>query len=206
MKKIIATSILLASAMGLASPLESTLVPFSAVERNTVLKNDSFVDGGGQAYLQMGFIKGEKAGVWVRVPQGSGKFVVDHFRVLIGGNRGDRVQVFFQMATASQYSPSIPAQIENAAQITAGPYWNDIPAQGLHGGLPCVEGGDLIGASLEFTHDGAPSVYRDVNGIGSVQGNTLYAIPGGWNYSAAYGLTGDWILRVVGHPAEPGEC
>lgn len=173
------------------------------------LKNDSFVDGGGQAYLQLGFVSGEKAGVWVQVPQAIDRFKVDSFRVLIGSSQPNppfNTQVFFQMATSNEPTSSVPAMIENAADVTPGPYWNDIPAQGEQGSLPCVAGGQYVGASLEFTHSGAPSVYRDLDGLSNVKLNNLFAIPGGWNYSVAYGLRGDWILRVVGHKATAQEC
>ena len=72
--------------------------------------------------------------------------------------------------------------------------------------MPCAKPGDFIGAAFEFTHQGAPSVYRDIDGLKAPTHNTIMAIPGGWNYSVAYGLRGDWILRIVGHEAEPGEC
>ena len=160
----------------------------------------------------MGFIKGEKGGVWVEVPEEIAFFKVDYFRVLIGNaqiepsNSPKNTQVFFQMGIGKEYTPTIPSDIENAAQVTPGPYWNDIPAQGSKGDLRCATGGELIGAALEFTHTGLPSIYRDIDGLRVVQGNTLFAIPGGWNYSVVYGLRGDWILRIVGHEVTEDEC
>lgn|GEM_PF-1464831 len=193
--------------------LQSVITPFSgeatSPEGPIVLKNDSFVDGGGQAYLQMGFVAGEKAGVWVKVPEAVPYFKVEHFRVLYGSSQERALtsnQIFFQMAVESQPGPAIPWQIENAAQITPGPYWNDIPAQGEPGTLRCARGGEFVGASLEFVHNGAPSVYRDLDGLADMRMNVLFAVPGGWNYSAAYGLRGDWILRVVGREASAAEC
>lgn len=172
------------------------------------LKNDSFVDGGGQAYLQLGFVTGEKAGVWVKVPDAIDHFKIDSFRVLIGSSQVELTdaQVFFQMTIAGEPMNSIPAEIENAASITPGPYWNDIPAMGDGRQLGCATGGQYVGASVEFTHDGAPSVYRDLDGLSNVKLNNLFAIPGGWNYSVVYGLRGDWILRVIGHKATAQEC
>jgi hypothetical protein len=192
--------------------LQSVVVPFhadAASAESVVLRNDSFVDGGGQAYLQMGFVAGEKAGVWLKVPEQYPFFKVDFFRVLFGSSQMNAMsgQIFFQMSVADQPSKGIPWEIENAAQITPGPYWNDIPAIGepvAH--LSCARGGQYIGASLEFTHSGVPSVYRDLDGISDARHNVLYSVPDGWNYSAAYGLRGDWILRVVGHPATAEEC
>lgn len=217
---ILASTILLATAAQ-AQPLQSVVVPFGEqAERDAlVLQNDSFVDGGGQAYLQLGFVTGEKAGVYVQVPEEIENFKIDYFRVLIGSaniENGEEMvappisvfntQIFFQMGVASEASTSVPVQIENAAQITPGPYWNDIPAEGTQGPIGCARGGEVIGAALEFTHTGAPSVYRDLDGLADVKFNLLYAIPGGWNYSAAYGLRGDWILRIVGHEATADEC
>jgi hypothetical protein len=197
------------SGMALAQGVTSVLTPVdSDLNKESIqLKNDSFTDEGGQAYLQMGFIKGEMAGVWVQVPAGIKLFKVDYFRVLIGSNQTQKakLQVFFQMAVAKTTSSAMGRDIENAAEITPGAYWNDIPAQGEGSSLRCATGGEFVGGAIEFTHDGAPSVYRDMDGI-NAKNNVLMAIPGGWNYSVAFGLRGDWILRVVGHEAKPEEC
>ena len=211
--------ILISAAVLVASPVFAQSVTSVITPYNTemtvdqvVLKNDSFVDGGGQAYLQMGFVENERAGVWVQVPADVPFLKIDHFRVLIGSTQltSDIVpmrsnQVFFHMGIASDASASIPSQIENAAQVTPGPYWNDIPAVGADGELGCARAGQFIGAALEFAHTGLPSVNRDLDGI-SPKMNTLFAVPGGWNYSVAYGLRGDWILRVVGTKATAAEC
>lgn len=216
--KVIGTASALACVSSAAmafTGVESLIVPMVNESNLTadqiILKNDGFNDQGGQAYLQTGFVSGEKAGIWVRVPSHIKNFKVDYFRVLMGSAKLDEMQptnvgVFFQMSVSDSYSPGIPGDIENAAQVTPGPFWNDIPAQGDGRQLPCAKGGELVGASLEFTHQGAPSVYRDIDGLGTPQGNNLFAIPGGWNYSVAYGLRGDWVLRVVGHEAADGEC
>ena len=188
--------------------LESKVVSFGtpndpmAVE----LKNDLFVDTGGQAYVQEGFVKGEKGGIWVKVPANSKRFKVDFFRVLISGSGAPNLEVFFQMQIGNDYAPGIGAEIENAASITPGPYWNDIPAKGLQRGLSCAKGGQLIGAAIEFTHDGLPSIARDQGPMVNIKANSLMAIPGGWKYSVEYGLTGNWILRVMGHEAKEEEC
>ena len=192
-----------------SAELEAILTPLNAPQdrEQVILKNDGFQDSGAPVYAQLGFIKGEKAGVWVKVPPYAKNFKVDYFRVLIGGvPQRMPVQAFFHMGVSDRMSPQIPQQIENAVQVTAGPYWNDIPAQGLQGGLPCVEGGQFIGAALEFVHTGPPSVYRDSDGLSNPMANTLMAIPGGWNYSVVFGLQGDWVLRVVGHEADASEC
>lgn len=189
--------------------LQSVATPSGLLAAEQIeLKNDGFVDGGGQAYLQLGFVAGEKAGVWVKVPDGLDYFKVDSFRVLIGSSQVEltNTQIFFQMAISGEPMSSVPAMIENAAQVTPGPYWNDVPAMGDGTSLGCATGGQYVGASLEFTHSGAPSVYRDIDGMSNVKHNNLFAIPGGWNYSVAYGLRGDWILRVVGHKATAEEC
>lgn len=189
--------------------VESVRTPFSQKEDATQieLKNDSFNDEGSPVYLQLGFVKSEKAGIWVQVPSTVKQFKVDYFRVLMGSEQSDgSAEIFFQMGVGQTMSAAIPADIENAAQITTGPYWNDIPAIGARGKLGCVSGGSYVGAAIEFKHDGAPSVYRDHDGLGNMKGNTLFAVPGGWNYSAVYGLTGDWVLRVIGHEAAAGEC
>jgi hypothetical protein len=175
-----------------------------------VLKNDSFKDSGGQAYLQLGFVEGEKAGVHVQVPAHVERFKVDYFRVLMGSTTDDNsltnTNVYFHMGIVKKAQPSIGAQIENAASVTPGPYWNDIPAQGSNGQLGCAAGGDYIAAALEFTHGGAPSVYRDLDGQSNMTFNSIYAIPGGWKYSIQLGVRGDWVLRVVGHEATADEC
>ena len=191
--------------------------PMSEVASATqiVLKNDSFNDNDGSAFIQQGFVSGEQVGVWLEVPATVKKLKIDSFRVLMGNVNMTPADpsilgatIFFSMGIAGNgaYSPSMPRDIENAADITPGPYWNDIPAIGDGRQLGCAIGGELIGAALEFTHAGLPSVYRDVDGLSNPKKNTLMAIPGGWNYSVAYGLRGDWVLRVVGHEAADGEC
>lgn len=222
MKKLLSSVLLLTSPSlavafnsGSGETLMSIRTPFSAPVdgEQIVLHNDSFNDNGGQAYIQQGFVEGEKAGVWVQVPANIAKFKIDSFRVLMGSVMMTPMRpevmnssIFFTMGLANAPSPSMPADIENAAQITPGPYWNDIPAQGASGALGCATGGQYIGAALEFTHSGLPSIYRDLDGLSDVRKNTLMAIPGGWQYSVSYGLRGDWVMRVVGHAAQDGEC
>jgi len=219
MKKLLIT-VLAATAITVsaqADMLRSNLSTFDNIAADQIeLRNDGFVEGGGEAYLQMGFVKGEKAGVMLQVPASIEYFKVDSFRVLIGNSStpgmpstmDSQVQIFFQMGImpAGFNQPYVPGQIENAAQLTAGPYWNDVPAEGSDSKLKCARGGELIGASLEFVHDGLPSVYRDVDGLQNANKNFIFAVPGGWNYSAAFGLRGDWILRVVGHKATAADC
>ena len=197
-----------------STDLISNIVPFSVENADAdavVLHNDSFKEGGGQAYLQLGFVKGEKVGVWVKVPAAYEYFKIDAFRILIGSSDDimdsseDNTQIFFQMGVASKPSANMPRDIENAAQVTAGPYWNDIPAKGGSRQLSCAKGGEFIGAAMEFMHSGSPSVYRDLDNIQPML-NTLFAIPGGWKQSISYGLRGDWILRVVGREATKSEC
>lgn len=195
---VLATSAM-AAVVATQTPVGAALAPAAIV-----LKNDKFVDGGGQAYLQQGFVKGEMAGVWVKVPDNVKKFRVDSFRVLLGGGN-DQATVFFSMQTAKTTGKAIAAQIENAAQVSVGNFFNDIPAQGENGKTLCANPGEFIGAAIEMPSDGAPSVYRDAGPI-VVQNNLLMAIPSGWNYSASYGLKGNWILRVVGHEAQAGDC
>ena len=189
----------MAGVVATQTPVGAALAPTAIV-----LKNDKFVDAGGQAYLQQGFVKGEMAGVWVKVPDTVKKFRVDSFRVLMGGGN-DQATVFFSMQTAKTTSNAISAQIENAAQVTIGNFFNDIPAKGENGKTLCAGPNEFVGAAIEMPSDGAPSVYRDGGPI-VVQNNLLMAIPNGWNYSASYGLKGNWILRVVGHEALAGEC
>ena len=189
--------------------LQSVVTPHALLAPEQIeLKNDAFVDGGGQAYLQLGFVEGEKAGVWVKVPEAIDRFKVDSFRILIGSSQVElaNTQIFFTMAVGPEPVNNVPGMIENAASVTPGPYWNDVPAMGDGNNLPCAVGGQFVGAAVEFTHSGAPSVYRDLDGLSDVKKNSLFAIPGGWNYSVAYGLRGDWILRVVGHKATAEEC
>jgi hypothetical protein len=185
--------------------------PRVALEANQiVLKNDGFVDEGGQAFLQLGFVQGEMAGVWLQVPAEIPYFQVDSFRVLFGEALVTPeffAQGFFQVGRAAEPTPNMPSEVSNAVELTPGPYWNDIPVQGDGGAaLGCVRGGEYVGAALEFTHTGAPSVYRDLDGMSDLKHNTIMAIPGGWAYSAQYGLRGDWVMRVVGHEASAADC
>ncbi len=214
MKSLALTGFALAFGLNATAAEMSRIIPFGVDDaEQIVLKNDSFTEGGGQAYLQMGFVAGEMAGVWVKVPQNIEYFKIDSFRVLYGSSMDgvtsgeqDSAQIFFQMGISDSPYAAIPRDIENAAQVTPGPYWNDVPAQGESRQISCARAGQFVGAALEFTHTGTPSVYRDLDGLADVKHNTLFAVPGGWNYSVAFGLRGDWILRVVGHAATKEEC
>lgn len=191
-------------------PLQSIQIENGELRADQIqLKNDSMPDAGGQGFLQAGFVAGEKAGVWLQVPKGVKRFKTDAFRVLLSNQRSSpstRLQVFFQMSIAPQPADSIGNQIENAADVTVGPYWNDIPAQGLEGGLSCAKGGEYIGAAIEFTHTGLPSILRDFATMKDPRLNLIFAIPGGWTKSIQLGVQGDWILRAIGHEAQEGEC
>jgi hypothetical protein len=197
-----------------AAKLESkiVLIDMKPLAGEIVLQNDGFQDDGSQAYLQSGFVAGEKAGVFVKVPANIDYFKIKSFRILIGSDDSlsamASTQIYFQMGIAppGYRSPEIPYQIENAAQVSPGFYWNDVAAVGADTKLKCARAGDTIGASLEFTHDGLPSVYRDVDGLQNPRGNVLFGIPDGWKFSQAYGLRGDWILRIVGEEVTAGEC
>src|SRR5688572_29284604 len=106
--------------------MQSVLMTRSLLAAEQVeLKNDGFVDGGGQAYVQLGFVTGEKAGIWAQVPQAVDYFKIDSFRVLLGSSQTGftQQQIFFQMAIGSEPVNNVPAMIENAAQVTPGPYW-----------------------------------------------------------------------------------
>jgi len=183
-------------------------------EPQIVLKNDMFNDtAGGQAYLEQGFVTGEKAGVWVAVPADIPLFKPDYFRVMMGGGAGNQaVTVYFSAgnAPAGGYTTALGAVVQNAAQIQTQATPNtmtDIELTGAEGQkMPCVKAGDLVVAGLEFTHDGAPSIYRDLGPIANPKANVLCANPGGCQYSEAFGLQGNWILRIVGHKAKPSEC
>lgn len=218
LKKSIPLSFALCASLSQASEqsIQSKTSSFGSLlaSQQISLQNDSFKDSGSAAYLQLGFVTGEKAGIWVKVPESIPYFKAEYFRVLIGYGQNiadNPVEissnvVYFHAATQSRATQVIPTQLSNAAQITPGPYWNDIPLRGENGSFLCARGGEYIGAALEFTHSGTPSVFRDDNGFSNVAHNLIMAIPGGWNYSASYGLTSDWILRVVGSPATEAEC
>jgi len=210
-KALMVFAVGLYASMSFGYGLQSVVTPFEAADwaGGLVLQNDGFVETGSPAYLQLGFVTGEKAAIWTKVPQTIKYFKVDYFRVLIGDGEVPRswgpATIFFQMDVGS-LTKRVGGMIQNAASITSGPYWNDIPAQGVNDQLPCAKGGEYVGAALEFTHSGSPSVYRDHDGVANPAHNLLFAIPGDWNYSVAYGVTGDWILRIVGHEADPSEC
>lgn len=109
----------------------------------------------------MGFVKGEMAGIWVKVPDAVEYFVVDYFRVVVGSTQKDLeldenvLQVFFRMQVADRPRIVVGSGIETAAEIRPGNHWNDIPAKGLDGGLGCISGGQSwnlrIQACLAFT-------------------------------------------------------
>jgi hypothetical protein len=197
-----------------AVPLLAHHTPLQVTDAtpSLVLQNDSYVDATSPAFLELGFLENEKAGVWVKVPASIPLFKADFFRVLLANPLGmaagkDTDEVYFQMSLSPHgYIPEIPADITNSAVLTPGPIWNDIPTQDQSGRtLPCAKSGELVGAALTFTHSGAPSIFRDQSAT-NLQANTMFAIPGGWAYSGQYGFKGNWILRVVGHAASASEC
>ncbi len=210
--KTLLAALVVFSFSAFASPVKSKTVPFGTKSKAAAFElfNDGFDPKGSPVYLQQGFVTGEMAGIWVKVPADKTLVRVTHFRTLIAASRGTpatRLNIFFRMGVGTSFSPSIPTEIENAASVTPGHYWNDIPAQGSGGEkLPCVKAGQLIGAAIEFTHDGLPSVGRDSDGLSNPLANTLFASGTGWNYSSAFGLEGDWVLRVMAEEVTPAEC
>lgn len=190
--------------------VDSILTPFDAPPATAVeLKNDSYNPAGASAMLQLGFITDERAGVWVKVPASVAKFKVDSFRVLFADgslSTGSPTQAQFDVGVADAPQRGVPSAVQNVVQLTPGPYWNDIPVTGSDGQELCASGGQYVGAALRLPNDGAPSVFRDMDGVSAPRLNLIDAIPGGWNYSQLFGVSGDWILRVVGHAAAAGEC
>lgn len=153
------------------------------------LKNDGFTTGQ-MAAFQGGFVTGEEGAVTL-VPVGTGPFQVTAVRLLFGG-----------ATTAQDVSLHIYA---DAAGATPGGelFQSDYTLTGSNEAFSEIDLSSnnvfvtgAFRASIEFQHDGLPSIARDDDGSIDAGKNFIKADGGGWFQSSLFGLTGDWVIRA----------
>ena len=175
----------------------------SAHAQEIELKNDSLVDGG-TAAIQLGFVNGEV---------GCASFVVpaEYFPLQL-----KRVQ-FFWTSQAGDAGPSIQDSIRIYDSGLPEPnlvFLSD-PPQLIDGFLNefdfsffdiIFEEPTVITIGLAFSDApngdvNKPSLVTDIDGC-QWGLNPIFAIPGGWQDTCQYGVSGDWVIRAIVEPLE----
>ncbi|MBN1878565.1 hypothetical protein JW823_00465 [bacterium] len=155
------------------------------------------------ANYQAGFVTGEIMASTFSVSTTEYPFDVMAVRVLVGdGTMGGTTSSQFLChiwEDSGGESPGEELATPFTVLLTAGAI-NEIDMTGL--GLdPILSGSVRVG--LEFLQDPPPSFFSDDDGFITQHVNTLFDINFGWRYSEFFGLTGDWILRLLVNTTDP---
>ncbi|CAN5816862.1 hypothetical protein BH11MYX3_BH11MYX3_26840 [soil metagenome] len=174
----------LAPSLVCAALLSLTAIAQAEVE----LKNDGF-QSGGAASFQTGFVAGEA---------GASRFVAPEAdRQLL------KLQLLFGGATTTQ-TVTVRVFDDRLGTDTPGTelFMGDFEITGADSAMHELDlsGSNVIVTtqfriSIEFQHDGAPSIATDGDGNVAADRNYIYA-SGMWKKSSAVGLTGDWVIRA----------
>ena len=166
------------------------------------LANDAWQPGDFANY-QAGFVSGEIIASRFSVESGSYPVELRSIRVLVGdGTFGSGVTGPFLVHLWEDTGDEAPGPAISdplSIQLTSGAI-NEIDLSSL--GLAPVESG-AIRVGLEFLQNPPPSFYSDDDGFITQHANTIYEINFGWRYAEFFGLTGDWILRLVVDTSDP---
>ncbi len=185
-------------AASLAGALLVALAIQPAPAQETILQNDSFLDGQGVGF-QGGFVVGEM-GASRLTPPGPFPMKVTRVRFLFGGSAGVRtitLRIYDDQGGGS--TPGAQLFFQDY-QVTA----SDTAMQeiDLTGENVLVTG--TFRVAIEFQHSGLPSIARDTDGNIQAARNFIYASIGSWFDSQLFGLTGDWIIRAGVEPVGGG--
>jgi len=180
----------IAAALGLALILIWGLQiasPVAAAGAET-LKNDGWAPG-----QSMGIVGGFLAGDMVAsrlVPSDTSEVQVTSVLFMFGGASGTHaITMTIWEDSGGTVTPGA-ALFSDSYQVTASDEaWQEID---LSAEDVTVSGTFRVG--IEFTHDGAPSVGYDDDGI-TPDRNFIYS--GGWYTAGAFGVPGDWIIRAT---------
>lgn len=152
------------------------------------LKNDGFV--GGVAAYQSGFATGEVAAS-VFDPPGPFPMALNEIQLLFGTAQVQvPVNVYVWEDTGAN-NPGAEIYAGGFVLTGSGSAFSSInlSAQNVQ-----VNGPFRIG--FEFTHDGQPSVARDLDGTVDGTKNFIRANGIGWFPSTLFGVAGDWVIRA----------
>jgi hypothetical protein len=155
-----------------------------------LLANDGWVDGQPVAF-QAGFEPGEIAAARF-VPGEPCPCSLDRIRLLFGGSAATENVVLRVWDDAALGDAPGAELYSDTIQLTGSDEFMqelDLTAAGI-----TVDGPFRVG--LEFQHTGLPSVARDADGI-SADRNFVRANGVGWAEASIFGVSGDWIVRVV---------
>lgn len=165
-----------------------------ALERK--LAHDTYQPGDEASY-QAGFVSSEMLGSTFAVEPDEYPFELLSIEVLVGdGSPGGTTQGTFIVHIWEDNGgeePGAALVTPFSVVLTAG-YLNIISLTGM--GLPEISSG-AVRIGLEFTQNPPPSFLTDADGFITQHVNTLYSINFGWHYAEFYGLTGDWIVRLI---------
>jgi hypothetical protein len=171
------------------------LLSQSAMAGTRWLYTDGFDDGGSAANFMGGFVATE---CWASIykPESTDyPFTVNTVRVLVGGSNES------QLFTAFFYNPS-NMSIDGGGVIAgegvsitgSNSSWNEITVSELKQGTVEIDSGYIAVSICHEEHDGYPSIAADTDGMSDSTANWLYT--DSWYPAQAFGLDGDWIMRV----------
>lgn len=175
----------------------------SASAQETVVKNDSVVDGS-TAAIQAGFDEGETAAVWLTSPCAGRIVAVQVFwRSFVGGalpTLEDNITIYSQ-GTFPNPGPIIHAFLEGPVMtdgvLNEFRYLDELNTIPLD--VP-VSQGEVFIVALKFGSNpspfNGPSVVTDSNGCQPGK-NAIQAIGLGWVSACSLGVSGDFMIRAV---------
>jgi hypothetical protein len=162
------------------------------------LRLDSF-ESGDSVSFQGGFLDGECwASIFTPDP-GDYPFTPVSLDLLVGGSQS--AQYFVVKVYEAGNGLPLGALVDSEAFELQGSdeAFNRLVFSEAEMSLPEVESGNLAVAVCLDEHDGYPAIGTDAGGISEASSNLLYANTGtssAWFQSSAFGLQGDWIMRL----------
>jgi hypothetical protein len=155
------------------------------------LKNDGF-ESGGVAGFQGGFVAGEI---------GASRFVAPE-----AGRQLLRVHLLFGGGSTATRTVTLKVWDDSAGELAPGTelFSGDYQLTGSDSAMHelVLPGQTVVPAQfrvgVEFQHAGAPSIARDADNTIDAAKNYIFASGGlGWQRSATFGVTGDWVIRAI---------
>lgn len=154
------------------------------------LKNDGF-NSGDTGGFQAGFVSGEI---------GASRFVAPE-----AGDQLLKVRLLYGPDATGQFTVTLHVWDDTGGSVTPGAELGSADFS-LVGSSSAIQELDVTAMNitlpqqfrvgLEFHHDGAPSIARDVDGNIAQDKNYMMAQGLGWIMSSTAGLQGDWIIRA----------
>ncbi|MEW6249339.1 MAG: hypothetical protein AB1716_01730 [Planctomycetota bacterium] len=186
-----------------------------ALGAEVVVKNDSLLAGGTGA-IQVGFVSGESAAVWLTSPCNGHIVAIQVLWMSQTGGAPQAIEQSIEILEAGTFpnplNPTNPLALLEGPVLSDG-YLNEYryldEQQTIPIRVPVTAGQQFI---ISFTFENAPppngpSLVTDTDGCQAGK-NAIYAIPpGAWFNACALGVSGDFVIRAaVDCPDQTGAC